>query len=432
MAQLDSVSIKHIDISNSKRFLLLLPFLFFIVSAIFIFRWGMGSAVAEQSSSLELVQLAQRWSPHDAQTQMAEAGIWLNSRVAGDEKKVVTALERAVSLSPNDYRFWMSLGLARERVDDISGSEKAMRQAIKLAPFYAIPRWQLGNLLLRQGRLDEAFAELRVAGEAMKILRPQIVSIAWSVYGNVTITGKALGDSSALKAELAKYLAQQDKLDDALKIWNTLSIDERREEENIGKEIFIAAMKANRLRIAWNLAQGFNSDEFPKSAVDEILNPGFEGNILPAGTSYFGWQISVGEQPLIAIDASHAKEGTRSLLINFASAGGFEFRNVSQLLIVEPSSSYSLEYFFKTSDMKAVGAVKIEVVDVSNNQTLIGTSKTIPDGTNDWQYIKIEFKTDKNTEAIAIRLARDRCSDNNCPIFGKVWYDDFKLRRTNN
>lgn len=412
--------------------MLLIPILFFILSAVFVFRWGMGSAIAEQAKTTELVRLSQSWSPHDAQAQIAEAQIWLGSRVPGDENKVVEAYERAVSLSPQDYRIWLSLGSARERAGDTVRSEKALRQAIALAPFYAHPRWLLGNSLLRQKRFDEAFAELRIAAEAIKILRPQVVSMAWSIYGDVGQTGNAIGHSSSMKAEFARYLAQQKRLDDALKIWDTLDVNEKRAEATTAKEIIVACMQENRLRAVWNLSQTLDEEEFPKGVVGDLLNQGFEEDILPAGKSYFGWQIGVGEQPMIAIDTSQGQEGTRSLLVNFTSAGGFEFRNVSQLVILEPSSRYRLEYFFKTYDLKAVGPLKIEVVDASNNQALIASSKNIQDGTSEWQSDKIEFNTPSNTEGIIIRLARTMCSDNNCPIYGKVWYDNFKLLRIKN
>lgn len=426
------MSVNQINLNNSKRFLLLIPALLFILSAVLVFRWGMGSAIAEQAKTIELVQLSQSWSPHDAQAQIAEANLWLNSRVSGDERKVVEAYERATGLSPYDYRLWLSLGLARERAGDVAGSEKALRQAIALAPFYAHPRWLLGNSLLRQKRFDEAFAELRIAGEAIKILRPQIVSMAWNVYGDVGQASNALGQSSSMKAEFARYLAQQKKLDDALRIWNALNENEKRTESAAANEILVACMQENRLRAVWDLSKILNGDDFPKGTSGEVSNPGFEEDILPAGKSYFGWQIGSGEQPMIAIDTGQGQESTRSLLVSFTSAGGFEFRNVSELVIVEPSARYRLEYFFKTYDLKAVGPLKIEVVDATNNQTLIVSSKNIPDGTNEWQSDKIEFNTSSNTEGIIIRLARTKCSDNNCPIYGKVWYDNFKLIRINN
>ena len=65
-----------------------------------------------------------------------------------------------MSLSPYDYRFWMSLGTAYDQDGDAAKAEAALRRAVALAPSYAYPHWYLGNLLLRNGHYDEAFAEI--------------------------------------------------------------------------------------------------------------------------------------------------------------------------------------------------------------------------------------------------------------------------------
>ena len=55
---------------------------------------------------------------------------------------------------------------------------------MELAPAYAYPHWYLGNLYLRNGRYNEAFAELRRAAEADPELLPQQFSLSWEVYKN--------------------------------------------------------------------------------------------------------------------------------------------------------------------------------------------------------------------------------------------------------
>ena len=79
---------------------------------------------------------------------------------------VVSEYEKAVSLSPHDYRLWMEFGSALEQEGDFDKAEKALREAVKLAPSYSYPRWFLGNLLVRTDRYDEGFDELRFAAES--------------------------------------------------------------------------------------------------------------------------------------------------------------------------------------------------------------------------------------------------------------------------
>src|SRR6185369_3235418 len=81
----------------------------------------------------------------------------------------VDEYRQAVEVEPNDYRYWMELGRALEATGDRDNGEKALRRAVELAPSYSNPRWQYGNLLLRAGRIDEAFGNCRVR---LKPMRP--------------------------------------------------------------------------------------------------------------------------------------------------------------------------------------------------------------------------------------------------------------------
>jgi len=88
-------------------------------------------------------------------------------------------LERAIQLRPRDYFLWMMLGVTRDLNDDPQGGLAALRESVRLAPFYARPRWLLGNLLLRMGQLDEAFEQMRSAEEKDTALLPNVIDLAW-------------------------------------------------------------------------------------------------------------------------------------------------------------------------------------------------------------------------------------------------------------
>ena len=51
------------------------------------------------------------------------------------------------------------------------------------------------------------------------------------------------------------------------------------------------------------------------------------------------------------------------------------------------------------------------------------------DGSVDWTAFRITFTAPERSDGIVIRLARDRCTSQICPISGKVWFDDFELKR---
>jgi tetratricopeptide (TPR) repeat protein len=172
MADSRADQLKLIDVrAPLPRAALLVPVLVALLFSWFAVRWYMGHFVAEFAPRMEEGQLdaanaAMHLAPDDPWTHVAIAGLKKRSLLPDDLPDAVRHYEEAVRLSPNDYRFWMELGRVREQSDDRAGGEKALRRSVELAPSYAAPRWYLGNLLLRAGRGDEAFAELRRAAEA--------------------------------------------------------------------------------------------------------------------------------------------------------------------------------------------------------------------------------------------------------------------------
>jgi hypothetical protein len=348
---------------------------------------------------------------------------------------VVRQYEEAVALSPNDYRLWMDLGVAREQAGDAAGGEKALRRAVELAPAYADPRWFLGNLLLRAGRQEEAFAELRRAGDAnAATYRPQIFNLAWQVYGgNAAEMKRVSGESAEARSALASYLAGRGRTDDALDLWSGLNQMEKMQHREVGQALMSALVVAKRYRAALGLLRDLSGEGDAAPSAGQFQNGGFE-NETPGdqATNPFGWRLSPVAQAQIAFDKRHMHAGERSLRVTFNASGALNFDNISQLVVVEPSTQYHLECYVRTEELKSASAPVIEIVD-SADGSVIATSGPLPNGKNDWQPLTIDFKTTGRTEAVTVRTGRAPCAMEGsvCPIFGTVWYDDFNLQRGN-
>src|SRR2546421_2391157 len=121
-----------------------------------------------------------RLSPSDPQAHYARALVL--SRL-GQLDDATREFERAVALRPSDYVLWLDLGNARQSSGDDEGALLAFREAARLAPAYARPRWEMGQLLIRAGRPDEAFEEFRHAVASRPTLLPEVIDYAWKAYG---------------------------------------------------------------------------------------------------------------------------------------------------------------------------------------------------------------------------------------------------------
>ena len=437
MSQIKADQLKLIDIrAPVLRVLLLLPVALALIGSWYAGRWYVGDVVAEyaprlESGAIDTAKIAARLAPDDPLPHWTIATL---EKMALPPDQVQTTLreyEKAVSLSPNDYRLWMDLGRTREQSGDAAGGEKALRRAVELAPSYADPRWLLGNLLLRAGRTDDAFAELRRAGEADSRLRPQIFNMAGHVFGqDIQAMSRAVGSSAAARADLAAYLVNQGRIDDALGQWDTLSAAEKIELGATGKTLIVTLLSRKRVRAAFKIYLDINPQGSTGLQEEQILNGGFENNMGLSPDNPFDWRVQTVAQAQVGIDERYRRSGNRSLRIRYQAPNNVNPNHLLQTVVVKPSTAYRLEYYVRTADLNSAATPYIMVQDAAEGAAVLGSSAPLPAGTDDWRLVTIDFKTTPKTEAIIIGTNRELCGPGEvCPIFGIVWYDDFNLQR---
>jgi tetratricopeptide (TPR) repeat protein len=404
-----------------------------LVCAFFVVRWYIGNTLADYfdpgTNGAEVARLAVSFGPDDPLTHW-RLGEFIEKQMPPDQiGSAVAEYERAVSLSPNDYRFWMALGRGLEQAGDSQRAEKALRQALALAPAYGYPRWYLGNLLLRGERYDEAFAELQKAGDSNPELRPQLFNLAWEVYKNDTRgLSSAAGKTPEARAQFGAYLVGRGRIEDGIGLWGTLAPNEKRENLDSAKSIIGALVTAQRFHEAVAIWNDIAPNENYRASVGQLSDGSFEFGIGQASGAIFGWQVQSQTQAQVGMDPNIAHSGSRGLRLVFQVRSKLTALNVSQLVAVAPNTSYTLEYYLKTNKLETAATPFIAIIDTKNGYT-IGSSPPAPTGTNDWQRVAVTFKTSPDTQAIYLKILPTSCGANVvCPIFGSIWYDDFTLK----
>ena len=424
-----------------RRALLVVPVLVVAAGVWFAARWYLGNELAVWVPSVEgvsrasLANAAARLAPDDPQTHFTLARLGERSLLPEELTAALARYERAVALSPNDYRLWVDLGRARSAAGDAEGAERALRRAVELAPNYTGPRWHLGNLLLRAGRTEEAFAELRRAGDADPAnYRPQVFNMAWGAFGGDAARLRELaGDSAPSRAALADYFVGRGRLDDALALWREFDGANPTEDQiaagtKLRQKLAEAKRYHDALAVERVLRSPAGGGGLPE--IERVTNGGFEEAVGPAGGDLFAWQVSPVAGAQLNLDAGSPRGGARSLRVLFESPGTLDFKHVSQLVAVRPSSRYRLEYFVRTDGLKAATTLRTIVVDAADQSRALASSDPLPTAaTNGWQQVAIEFTTGPRTEAVTVAVRREPCAEAVCPIFGRVWYDDFNLQR---
>lgn len=422
----------QIKLRPTLKIATLLTVLVVLLSSWFVVRWYLGNTIAEyfspETRRLEVAQMAVRWAPNDPLPHWRLANIIQLEMPPDQISQSVAEYERAVSLSPSDYRFWMSLGEAQEQAGDYPNAEKSLRQSVKLAPSYAYPRWYLGNLLLRTDRYDEGFQELRRASEANPELQSQLFNFAWQVNKDDFEAQKAaIGNTAEIRAQFATYLIKRARFDEALRLWNSLSETEKRENRAAADLIIAGQVGAKHFHQAMAVWNDVAPGPAYRAELGKVMDGGFESNLAHGPGALFGWQVQSASQLQIGIDTRVAHAGNNSLRLFFQVRSHLEDIGVSQLVPVTPDMQYDFECYVQTERLESGSTPLVAILDDENK--VLATSAAAPSGNNDWQRITLSFKTAAKAEAVTLKVYRPACPEQQvCPIFGTVWYDDFDLK----
>ena len=364
-------------------------------------------------------QRAMRLTPSDAESHLAAAELL---SVGGQPQEAKLELERAVALRPSDYSLWLNLGVLRDQTGDTAGALAALDEAVRLAPFYADPRWQRGNLLLRSGRYDDAFKDLNQAARSEPLLTPNLIDLAWGISkADMKLTEQlAQLNTEQLHVAFARFLARRGKAAETLeqvRAARNVSVDVRRElvEQLLAKDAFAEAHEI------W----GGQANE----AKSMIQDGGFEAP-LTFDLIGFGWRVprtitAIG----LGIDSTDPHSGSRSLRVEFKGDSTTEPAFVSQLLLVEPSKRYRVTFAVRSKDLVSGSFPMVVVKEATGAKQRLGQSVPLAKGTYDWQVFSFEFETAANTSAVFLGLQREPCASSPCPAFGAVWLDSLSIER---
>lgn len=399
-------------------------------------RWYIGNTLAEYFNSaqnnLDTAQMAASMAPSDPLTHWRVGQVMERVMPLDQQGQSVTEYEKAANLSPNDYRLWVSLGRAYEQAGDPVKAENALRRAVALAPSYAYPHWYLGNLLLRIERYEEAFAEIRIASDAEPELRGHQFNLIWAIYSNDT-EGliNALGQRPDAKASFSLYLLNQKRFDEGLRLWNSISSEEKKANRGVAELIVTALKNDLRFHDAVKVWNDVASDRY-RAEVGQIFDGSFE-HMAGSGEHIFAWQVKGVAHMQVGVDENSSSSGSRSLRMRFQARTNLDEFNVLQLVAVQPNTEYELSFDMSTGKLETGSAPLIQIFDGGTGSLVLQTPPA-PNGTHAWNRFTYTFKTSEKTEGIVLRITRISCRTEEtpvCPIFGSVWYDDFSLKRRN-
>ncbi|HJZ96070.1 MAG TPA: tetratricopeptide repeat protein, partial [Candidatus Solibacter sp.] len=326
--------------------MLLLPAFVALLSAGAAVRWYVGNTVAEYAppadeGGLEMARLAVRWAPDDPLTHWRLASFEEKTFSAENMAAAVREYELAVAAAPLDYRYWTELGRALEAAGDPDRGEKALRRAVELAPAYSHPRWYYGNLLLREGKIDEAFVQFARAAEADEVMQPAIFAAAWQAFGGDVDKIIQVFPTPAVRFQFAISLINTGKFDEATHVLRTLSRADRKAQSELNEQVVKSLLDKKQFHVALAVMHELEPEGSRLPAPEQFWNGDFEQTIPLMDPQPLRWFIGSRQQAQISIDPRGHRGG--ALRIIFKAPTRLDSIPVSQTIVVEPDTQYRLE-----------------------------------------------------------------------------------------
>src|ERR1044071_8819026 len=122
----------HVSTRNIfAKLLLIVLLLAAAMSSYFIVRWYLGNTLAEYfnpaESNLRVAEMAASLAPADPLTHWRVGQVEQKTLPLDQQGQALAEYQKAINLSPNDYRFWMALGTASEQRSEEHTSELQSR-----------------------------------------------------------------------------------------------------------------------------------------------------------------------------------------------------------------------------------------------------------------------------------------------------------------
>jgi Tfp pilus assembly protein PilF len=378
------------------------------------------SVYGSATNQLESVDTAVRWNASDWSAHHSRALVLLE---LVQEKEALAEMQRAVELRRDDYYLWLELGNVRETTEDISGAGVAFREAVRLAPDYAQPHWQLGNFILRTGEPDAAFVELRRAVASDETLFPAVMDLAWGAYAGDAhlVLQAAQPQTDAACLALARFFAAHHKVPDAMTLFRQVSGNNLDDERDALVNELLAAGDFPEAHEVW-------SSKVSNRQTGAILTDGGFEREIDSREHAFGWKPFPGSETVrFSLDSLGARSGLRSLRIDYAGNFATGTPAISQLVLIKPQTRYRLRFAARTDSLVTAALPIVAITAVSGDKIVQAQSDSLSRGTNEWRGFEIEFTTLNNMRAIMISIQRHKCDSSPCPIFGRAWFDSFQL-----
>jgi tetratricopeptide (TPR) repeat protein len=342
--------------------------------------------------------------------------------------QAISYYRRATAIDPKPARYWLDLAEAYETTGNTTQAEDAFRKAQQAYPISADVAWRLGNFLLRQGRQEEAFEQIRRAVSASPQLAPLALALCWRSSQDVgLILRAALPADPKVDWEAIQFFVNLPQPDAAVAVWKRLMTEGSTfpiSQTFPLLDMLIGAGRADEVQSVWRQALSVAVIEpAPGPAHSLIWDGGFERELLNGGLA---WRYRPADGAQMELDEETVHSGGRSLRVTFDGSQNVDFANLWQYVVVQPNTRYSFSAYLRTQDLTTDSSVRFEISDANHVANLhIITPGALANQL--WSLDEIAFTTSPATRLLRVALRRTPSTLLANKIRGTAWVDDVSL-----
>lgn len=348
-----------------------------------------------------------------------------------DYPAALTSYQAAVQLNPLDRSSWLHLGKLYATLGQGREADQAFRLATQLGQSDAALLWEIAVAYLDQGQVQDAIATL---SRFLAVSHPDDVAKGYELARRLLppeeVLDTLIGADVPHYTHYANYLLDRNLGDQALAAWNRLNETAVRTGEQIDPHLQLRVvdllMATGKLGQAYGLWTHVTKQIEPDAAPTEsnrVSNGSFERKET-VGRG-FDWRIGGAPGVAWAFDPATAYKGRRSLRLSFAKSRA-DFSNVSQIIPVQPASTYALVAYIRTDGLPGSPGINFEVIDPA--QGVLVRTDTVG-GTRNWTQLGLRFRTSGNSQSVTLRIRSEPPPAWMPPVSGSAWIDNVTLTK---
>jgi len=330
-------------------------------------------------------------------------------------------LQFATTLNPLKARYWVELALAHQSSGDIDNEKHDLAMALVASPRDPEITWEVANLFLAQGSLDEAMKSFHLVMQNSPPLVPAAIQTCWKVRPEIDFLLERVVPPAADEGFLI-FLTSRNETAAAANVWSRMySLRQPISRPHLFEYVqyLVAHRQPSEAAVVWRQAAEMSElAAYQPSSENLLVNGDFSLDILNGG---FDWLHQKIRGVSLALDPNETHSGSRSLRIVFDGAG-IDDAGIRQIVPVDPNTEYEFSAFFKAQEMDGAGGARFAIQDLYRETTFLMTDE-LRDA-DFWKKTGGRFVTSAETHMLVVRIAR---VPSGSPIRGKLWIDGLQL-----